>query len=75
MGGKMKGRNSVVVSVRVSDSVYTTLAEMAGKKGETVSVFIKSKVNEYVRLANESVHTSKPQEYVEIGGQRFRRSA
>lgn len=67
----MRGRNSVVVSIRVTDSVYTTLEEMADRKGLTVSGFIKSKVTEYARLAN--VNTTE--EYVVIGGQRFRKSS
>lgn len=69
----MKGRNSVVVSIRVVDSVYTTLVRMAEKKGMTASAFIKGKVEEYTRLAEESVNTTKPTEYVVIGGQRFRK--
>ena len=64
----MKGRNSVVVSIRLSDSVYTILKEMAGKKGMTVSAFIKGKVEEYTRLAN--VNTT---EYVVIGGVRYKK--
>lgn len=72
---EMKGRNSVVVSIRVDDSVYTILAEKAEKKGMTVSAFIKVKVEEYARLAQEFNGASKPEEYVVIGGQRFKKSA
>jgi len=70
----VKGRNSVVVSVRVDDSVYTILKRMAAKKGMTVSAFVKGKVEEYARLANESVNTTET-EYVVIGGRRFRKPA
>ena len=69
----MKGRNSVVVSIRISDDVYTILESMAKKKGFTVSGFVKAKVREYARLASESVGTNE--EYVVIGGQRFRKPA
>ena len=60
-----------MVCIRVSDSFYTTMYEMADSKGLTVSGFIKSKVTEYARLAN--VNTTE--EYVVIGGQRFRKSS
>ena len=69
----MKGRNSVVVSIRVTDSVYTILLKMAEKKGMTVSGFIKGKVEEYARLASEAVKPTGPDEYVVIGGRRFRK--
>ena len=69
----MKGRNSVVVSIRLDDSVYAILSEMAGRKGITVSAFIKGKVKEYARLADESNNATKPAEYVVIGGQRLRK--
>ncbi len=68
----MKGRNSVVVSIRLDDSVYTILEMMAEKKALTVSGFVKSKVTEYARLANESVNTTE--EFVVVGGQRLRKS-
>ena len=66
----MKGRNSVVVSIRLDDSVYTIVKERAEKKGVTVSAFIKGKVEEYARLANQS---EKKEEYIVIGGQRFKK--
>ena len=68
----MKGRNSAVVSVRLSDSVYAIVEEMAEKKGMTVSAFIKGKVEEYARLAQGAVNATK-EEYVIIGGQRFKK--
>jgi len=71
----MKGRNSVMIGIRVSDAVNTILTKMAEKKGETVSAFIKGKVEEYARLANESVNTTQPTEYVVIGGTRFKKPA
>ena len=64
----MKGRNSVVVSIRIDDSVNTILVRMAEKKGLTVAAFIKGKVEEYARLA-----TVTNDEYVVIGGQRFKK--
>jgi len=70
----MKGRNSVMIGIRVSEAVNTILLEMARKKGVTVSAFIKGKVEEYARLANESVNATKPVEYVVIGGQRFKKA-
>lgn len=73
IGEEMTGRNSTVIGIRVSKAVNTILMEMAEKKGMTVSAFIKSKVEEYVRLANEPV--DKPTEYVVIGGQRLRKPA
>ena len=69
----MKGRNSAVVSVRLSDSVYAIVEEMAKKKGMTVSAFIKGKVEEYARLAEGAVNAQKPTEYVVIGGRRFKK--
>ncbi len=67
----MNGRNSAVVSLRLSDSVYTIVGVMAEKKGMTVSAFIKSKIEEYARLADES--TPRTEEYVVIGGQRLKK--
>ena len=55
----MKGRSSGVISIRVSDSVYTTLQELAGKKGLTVSAFIKEKVEGLVvKVGNHSVNNN-----------------
>jgi len=67
----MKGRNSTVVSLRLPDSVYTIVKEMADKKGVTVTAFIKAKIEEYARLAGD-VQTSDPG-YVVIGGQMIRK--
>lgn len=67
----MKGRNSVVVSIRIPDDVYAMIEKMAEKKRVTVSVFIKGKVEEYARLTEEAV--VKSDEYVVIGGQRFKK--
>ena len=57
MKGNVKGRNSVMIGIRVSVSVNAILEEMAKKKGITVSAFVKGKVEEYARLA---VHTIEP---------------
>ncbi|KKN64745.1 hypothetical protein LCGC14_0488770 [marine sediment metagenome] len=65
------GRNSTVVSLRLPDSVYTIVKEMADKKGVTVTAFIKAKIEEYARLAGD-VQTSDPG-YVVIGGQMIRK--
>ena len=65
----MKGRNSVVVSMRVDDSVYRILEEMANKKGITVAALIKGKVEEFARLASQSVNK---EEYVVVGGVRYK---
>ena len=67
----MSGRNSVMIGIRVSVSVNTILEEMAKKKGITVSAFVKGKVEEYARLAREAVPVKE--EFVVIGGQRFRK--
>ena len=69
----MKGRNSVMIGIRVSDAVNTILTKMAEKKGETVSAFIKGKVEEYARLANEIVSATKLDEHVVVGGRKFRK--
>ena len=66
----MKGRNSVMIGIRVSDSVNTILKEMADKKGMTVPSFVKAKVEEYARLAN---HPEKSMEHVIIGGVRYKK--
>lgn len=66
-----RGRNSVVVAIRIHTETYTIIREMANKKGVTVSAFIKGKVEEYARLAGES--TTQPDEYVVIGGRRFKK--
>ena len=66
----IKGRNSVMIGIRVSEAVNTILEEMAAKKGVTVSSLIKGKVEEYARLATQTVNTVN-KEYVVIGGQRF----
>ena len=80
MNGSVKGRNSVMIGIRVNVSVNTILEEMAKKKGMTVSAFIKGKVEEYVRLAsvhtnngvNKNVLTDKEgRKYKLIGGRRF----
>ena len=68
-----RGRNSVVVAIRIHKNTYTIVKEMADKKGVSVSAFIKSKVEEYARLAGETVNTTKPVEYVVIGGRRFKK--
>jgi len=67
----MKGRHSVMIGIRVSEGVNTILEEIASKKGKTVSAFVKGKVEEYVRLAN----VNATEEYVVIGGQRFKKPA
>ena len=67
----MKGRNSVMIGIRVTDSVNTILSKMAEKKGMTVSAFVRGKVEEYARLANEPV---TKEEYVVVGGQRFKKT-
>ena len=53
----MKGRNSVVVGIRVSDEVYGLLVEEAGEK--TVSAFIKEIVEKHVQCVNQVVNTSE----------------
>ena len=68
-----KGRHSIVVGIRISKAVNTILEKMAEKKGMTVSAFVKGKVEEYARLANEPVNTTKPEEYVLIGGVRYKK--
>ena len=50
----MKGRNSVVVGIRLSDSVYTILKERA--KGLTVGEYIKSQI---LKSLNHSAITTK----------------
>ena len=52
----MKGRNSVMVGIRISDEVNTIMKGLADKKGLTVSAFIRSKVEE---LASKAVNTTK----------------
>jgi len=69
----MRGRNSVMIGIRVSVSVNTILEEMAKRKGMTVSAFVKGKVEEYARLAREVVPVKE--ELVVIGGQRFRKQS
>ena len=54
----MKGRNSSVISIRVSDSVYTTLEELAGKRGMTVPAFVKRTVENFAGRVNHSVNTT-----------------
>ena len=53
----MKGRNSVVISIRVSDSVNTMLKELATRRGVTVSAYVKAKVEDFVSRVNPSVNT------------------
>ena len=69
----MRGRNSVMIGIRVSVSVNTILEEMAKRKGMTVSAFVKGKVEEYARLAREVVPVKE--KLVVIGGQRFRKQS
>ena len=53
----MRGRHSVVLSIRIAEDVHTIIKELADKKGVSISAFIKGKVEEYARLA---VHTIEP---------------
>ena len=53
----MRGRNSVMIGIRVSVSVNAILEEMAKKRGITVSAFVKGKVEEYARLAVNTTAT------------------
>ena len=62
-----------ILSIRLTNSVMYTIDQMAGKKWMTVSAFVKGKVEEYARLANETVNTTKPKEYVVIGGVRYKK--
>lgn len=49
----MKGRNTTGISIRVSDSVYTILQELANKRGVSISAYVKAKVEDYIaRLVN-----------------------
>ena len=47
-----------MIGIRVSDSVNTTLKELASKKGMTVSAFVKWKVEDFVNRVNHSVNTT-----------------
>ena len=56
----MRGRNSVVISIRVSDSVYATIKGLADTKGMSVSAYVKQKVEDYalrVNTTKETVHS------------------
>jgi len=53
----VKGRSSVVVSIRVSDSVYTVLKELADKKGISVSAFLKRKAETLVNTISGATHS------------------
>ena len=50
----MKGRTSVVIGIRVSDSVNQTLEDIAKIRGVTVSEFIKQKVIAYAWAYDKS---------------------
>ena len=63
----MKGRNSVMIGIRVSDSVNTRLKELADKKGLSISAFIKWKVEDFVSRA--SVNTKPSQDDVKLSRQ------
>ena len=42
----MRGRHSVVLSIRIAEDVQTIIKELADKKGVSISAFIKGKVEE-----------------------------
>ena len=50
----MKGRNTVMVGIRISDEEYGVLLEIAEKKGVSVSALIKGKVQGYIQRINEA---------------------
>lgn len=56
----MKGKNSTTITIRISDSVYKVLEEVARKKEQSVHKFIKEKVEEYASKVctntSDSVH-------------------
>ena len=57
----MKGRNSIVIGIRVSDEEYGYLLEVASKKGLTVAALIKEKTVEFAnKLKAHSVYTMSP---------------
>ena len=65
---------SVMIGIRVSEAVNKTLEELASKRGITVSAYVKAKVEDFVnRIENTTNPVNKPEEYVVIGGQRFRK--
>lgn len=66
----MEGRHSTVVGIRFGDDIFVILEEIADKKGITVSAFIKGKVEEFVRLAKQSLDK---EEFVVVGGTKFRK--
>ena len=55
-GMSIKGRNSVMVGIRISEDVNTIIRGLADKKGMTVSGFIKWKVEDFV---DKAVNTTK----------------
>ena len=46
-----------MVSIRVSDSVYTVLKELADKKGISVSAFLKRKAETLVNTISGATHS------------------
>ena len=53
----IKGKNSVMVGIRISESNYKVLEGLASKKGMTVSGFIKGKVEGLVNTINIVSHS------------------
>ena len=67
---------SIMIGFRVSESVNSKLRELADKRGVTVSAYVKAKVEDFVNRVDNTikpVNTTK-EEYVVIGGQRFKKT-
>ena len=68
----MKGRNSMVISIRVTDEIYGLILEQAEKRGVSVGEFVRGKVEAYAHSVNTikaevSVNTIKRGENVPSG--------
>ena len=60
---------SVMIGIRVSESVNSKLKELADKRGVTVSAYIKAKLDDFVNRVEKTVNN----EYVVVGGVRYRK--
>ena len=58
----MRGRNTVVIHIRIPDEVYLELERLGNKEGLSVGLFVRKKLLEYVEKVREVYGTGQGSE-------------